>query len=80
MNPKCDTQNNLLKMGDCMIWNLYTLHWQTELTTEQVTYHEQASAPAPSTTDIHPISHEEFAKKKKEDILNSFDKKTKTIF
>lgn len=29
----------------------------------ETTYHERASAPAPSTNDIHPISHEEFAAK-----------------
>jgi len=32
------------------------------------TYHEQASAPASSTTDIRPISREEFATKRKSEI------------
>ena len=30
-------------------------------------YHEQASAPAPSTTDIHPTFHEEFATEEEKD-------------
>lgn len=29
-----------------------------------ITYHGQASAPAPSTNDIHPTSHEAFAAEK----------------
>lgn len=31
---------------------------------KKITYHEQGAAPAPSVSDIHPISHEAFAKRK----------------
>ena len=63
VNPKCEKKHTK-----------QSIHRQTELT-RQVTYHERASAPAPSTTGIHPISHEEFAIKEDRDILNSCDKK-----
>lgn len=32
-------------------------------TRPKITYHEQGAAPAPSASDIHPISHEAFAKR-----------------
>ena len=34
------------------------------------TYREQASAPAPSTSDIHPTSHGEFATKENKRYLS----------
>lgn len=43
------------------------MHVQVELhkakKKKKITYHEQGAAPAPSVSDIHPISHEAFAKR-----------------
>lgn len=40
------------------------MHVQVELhKAKKITYHEQGAAPAPSVSDIHPISHEAFAKR-----------------
>lgn len=41
------------------------MHVQVELhkAKKKITYHEQGAAPAPSVSDIHPISHEAFAKR-----------------